>query len=96
MPTPTSRIKLGPRDNNLQMVEAIAARVALIVSGYSEIYPIAPGEARWTIDRPGNNWWFSWDQQSATISISARYAGDDILIAVQTLIIYLFERFQTA
>ncbi len=83
----TARIKLGDRDNNLDTVQIIAKRAAMIVSGEDTLHEISPGEARWSIDNPGNNWWFSWDQQSATISISTRYAGDDIVIAVKTLII---------
>ena len=96
MPTPTARIQLNPAYNNPDSVETIRERAAMIVSGKRDNHEITPGETRWSIDQAGNNWWFGWDPRGKSINISARYAGDDIILHVKALIIWAFdlERFQ--
>lgn len=53
-------------------IEDIATRVAAIVSGRPEIQRTATFS--WSIDIPGNNWWFTWEGN--TIKITRRYVND--------------------
>lgn len=91
----TIRINLNPKFNDAGTIQAIRERAAVIVTGSTDNDVIEP-DARWSIDRMGNNWWFGWDKASATFSVQSRYTGDDVMIALKTILIWSFdlERFQ--